>query len=76
MHPKVIDFLNKAPKWQQEMEQLRSFLLDCGLTEEFKWRAPCYTFQKSNKKDYSDSKLPVSVNKRLIPAPSDSKVTT
>jgi uncharacterized protein YdeI (YjbR/CyaY-like superfamily) len=23
-------------------------ILDCGLTEEFKWSKPCYTFQKSN----------------------------
>ncbi|GAB6155546.1 YdeI family protein [Desulfosporosinus burensis] len=30
------------------MEKLRMILLDCQLTEEFKWGVPCYTFQKSN----------------------------
>lgn len=30
------------------MEQLRLLLLDCGLTEEFKWRNPCYSFQGNN----------------------------
>jgi uncharacterized protein YdeI (YjbR/CyaY-like superfamily) len=30
------------------MEQLRLLLLDCGLTEEFKWRTPCYSFQGNN----------------------------
>jgi uncharacterized protein YdeI (YjbR/CyaY-like superfamily) len=30
------------------MEQLRLLLLDCGLTEEFKWRNPCYSYQGNN----------------------------
>jgi uncharacterized protein YdeI (YjbR/CyaY-like superfamily) len=48
MNPKVDEFLSNAPKWQEEFEQLRMILLDCGLTEELKWGKPCYTFQKSN----------------------------
>jgi len=48
MNPKVDDYLNKAKKWQEEMEQLRAIALDCGLTEEFKWRSPCYTFKNKN----------------------------
>ena len=48
MNPKVDDFISNAKKWQPEMEQLRLLLLDCGLTEEFKWRAPCYSFQGNN----------------------------
>ena len=48
MNPKVDVFLSKAKKWQQEFEKLRTIILDCGLTEEFKWMHPCYTFQKSN----------------------------
>ncbi|WP_367754609.1 DUF1801 domain-containing protein [Flavobacterium sp. WC2430] len=48
MNPKVDDFINNAKKWQPEMEQLRKLLLDCGLTEEFKWRTPCYSFQGNN----------------------------
>jgi uncharacterized protein YdeI (YjbR/CyaY-like superfamily) len=48
MNPKVDEYLSKAKKWQEEMEKLRMIILDCGLTEELKWSAPCYTFQKSN----------------------------
>jgi uncharacterized protein YdeI (YjbR/CyaY-like superfamily) len=48
MNPKVDFYFNKAKKWQEELEQLRAFVLDCGLTEELKWGVPCYTFQKSN----------------------------
>jgi uncharacterized protein YdeI (YjbR/CyaY-like superfamily) len=48
MNPKVDEFLRKAKKWQAEFEQLRRIILDCGLTEEFKWMHPCYTFQESN----------------------------
>jgi uncharacterized protein YdeI (YjbR/CyaY-like superfamily) len=48
MNPKVDEFLSKAKKWQEEFEKLRTIILDCGLTEELKWRLPCYTFQNSN----------------------------
>lgn len=48
MNPKVDFYFNKAKKWQQELEQLRLIVLDCGLTEELKWGVPCYQFQKSN----------------------------
>ena len=47
-HPNVDAFLSKAQKWQQESIQLRKFILDCGLTEEFKWRQPCYTVNGKN----------------------------
>ena len=48
MNPKVDFYFNKAKKWQEELERLRTIVLDCGLTEELKWGVPCYTFQKSN----------------------------
>ncbi|XHR94382.1 YdeI family protein [Mucilaginibacter sp. UC70_90] len=48
MNPKVDFYFNKAGKWQEEVEQLRSVVLDCGLTEELKWGCPCYTFRESN----------------------------
>jgi len=48
MNVKVDDYISNAKKWQDEIIQLRSILLDCGLTEEFKWRTPCYSFQGSN----------------------------
>src|SRR6516165_11561224 len=48
MNPKVDFFFRKAKKWKEEFEELRTIVLDCGLTEELKWGQPCYTFQKSN----------------------------
>jgi len=48
MNPNVDVFLSRAEKWQAEFEKLRMIILDCQLTEEFKWGNPCYTFQNSN----------------------------
>jgi uncharacterized protein YdeI (YjbR/CyaY-like superfamily) len=48
MNPKVDFYFNKAKKWQEELELLRTIVLDCGLTEELKWGCPCYTLEKSN----------------------------
>src|SRR5258706_9615426 len=48
MNPKVDFYFNKARTWQEELEQLRTIVLDCGLNEELKWGVPCYTFQKRN----------------------------
>src|SRR5476649_171937 len=48
MNPKVDWYFSKAKKWQEEIEKLRTILLDCGLTEELKWGCPCYTFEKRN----------------------------
>jgi uncharacterized protein YdeI (YjbR/CyaY-like superfamily) len=47
-NPKVDTFLSKAKKWGKEFEQLRTIVLDCGLTEEYKWMHPCYTFGGKN----------------------------
>jgi uncharacterized protein YdeI (YjbR/CyaY-like superfamily) len=48
MNPKVDVYLSKAKQWQKEVQKLRVILLDCQLTEEFKWGKPCYTFQEGN----------------------------
>jgi len=48
MNPKVDFFFNKAEKWQEEFEKLRTITLDCMLNEELKWGCPCYTFQNGN----------------------------
>ncbi len=48
VNPKVDWYFSKAKKWQDEIENLRTIVLDCGLTEELKWGCPCYTFLKSN----------------------------
>lgn len=48
MNPDVDEYLSKARQWQEELVTLRAIVLDTPLTEEWKWRAPCYTFQKKN----------------------------
>jgi uncharacterized protein YdeI (YjbR/CyaY-like superfamily) len=47
MNPKV-DFYFSNARWQKELEQLRTIVLECGLTEKLKWGVPCYMFQESN----------------------------
>ncbi len=48
MNPKVDFYFIKANKWQEEIDKLRTIVLDCQLTEELKWGCPCYTFNKNN----------------------------
>ena len=48
MNPKVDWYFNKPTKWQEEIEKLRTIVLDCGLTEELKWGCPCYAYKGSN----------------------------
>ena len=48
MNPEVDFYFSQAKKWQEELAKLRTTVLDCGLTEEWKWRNPCYTFENSN----------------------------
>lgn len=49
MNPKVVDrYLDRVKNWQEEMKLLRKICLDCGLTEDFKWMHPCYTFESKN----------------------------
>ncbi|WP_316837184.1 YdeI family protein [Pedobacter nutrimenti] len=48
MNPKVDFYFSEAKAWQEELEQLRTIALDCGLREELKWGCPCYTFQNDN----------------------------
>jgi len=47
-NPKVDFYFDKARKWQEELQRLRTIVLDCGLTEELKWGVPCYTLQQRN----------------------------
>jgi len=48
MNSRVDDYIRGKLKWEQELQALRTIVLDCGLTEEWKWRAPCYTHQNAN----------------------------
>ena len=47
-NPKVDAYLSEAGPWQDVTQKLRKVLLACGLTEDFKWSKPCYTFQNGN----------------------------
>lgn len=49
MKPKSVDiYIRKATKWRQELEALRTIILDCNLMEELKWNIPVYTFHGKN----------------------------
>src|SRR5438874_3639866 len=48
MNPKVDGYLRKSKQWQEELQKLRTIILDRRLTEEVKWRVPCYTFGGRN----------------------------
>src|SRR5450432_1726562 len=48
MNPKVDGYVRKSKQWQEELQKLRTIILDCGLTEEVKWRVPCYTLEGKN----------------------------
>ncbi|KAF2334044.1 YdeI/OmpD-associated family protein [Flavobacterium ginsenosidimutans] len=45
---KVDFYFEKAEKWKSELEQMRTIVLDCHLSEELKWGCPCYTFDNAN----------------------------
>ena len=48
MDPKVDAIIERSKKWKPELETLRDILLATPLTEDFKWRAPCYTYENKN----------------------------
>lgn len=48
MNPKVDQFLEKITQWKDELQVLRSIILECGFSEEYKWKQPCYTYQNKN----------------------------
>ena len=42
------NFFAEAPLWRDELLALRKALTSCGLIEEIKWGAPCYTLNGVN----------------------------
>jgi len=48
MNPKVDFYFTKEKRWQKEIEQLRTIVLDCNLSETLKWGSPCYTYEDGN----------------------------
>ncbi|MEO2203368.1 YdeI family protein [Paenibacillus pabuli] len=45
---KIDPYFNKLKTWKEEFGLLREIVLDCGLTEDFKWMHPCYTLDGKN----------------------------
>lgn len=41
-------YIARSEAWPLEMADLRPILLDCGLTEQIKWRSPCYSHDGRN----------------------------
>jgi len=41
-------FIQNDPQWRAELQALQEILLACDLTEQFKWKAPCYTTNGKN----------------------------
>lgn len=48
MNSKVDAYVAQAGQWREIIEELRTIATDCGLTEEFKWGKPCYSFEGTN----------------------------
>ena len=48
MNPKVDAYIQASKRWPAEITTLRPVLLSTGLTEEFKWRSPCYSHDGKN----------------------------
>ncbi len=45
---KVDGFIKNSKKWQDEFTKLRKIILETPLSEDFKWKVPCYTYEGSN----------------------------
>ena len=48
MNPKINEFFERLSKWKEELQVLRTYVLDCLLHEEVKWKVPCYTQNGKN----------------------------
>ena len=48
MNPKINEFFEGVTKWKEELQVLRTYVLDCLLHEEVKWKVPCYTQNGKN----------------------------
>jgi uncharacterized protein YdeI (YjbR/CyaY-like superfamily) len=48
VNPEVDAYVRASKRWPEEMNDLRSILLSCGLTEDIKWGKPCYSHKGSN----------------------------
>jgi len=45
---KVDEYIRNSKKWRDEFTKLREIILEAPLSEDFKWKVPCYTYEGSN----------------------------
>jgi uncharacterized protein YdeI (YjbR/CyaY-like superfamily) len=48
MDQAVDSYIERSERWPDEIAELRSILTSSGLTEQIKWRKPCYSHDGSN----------------------------
>ena len=48
MDSRLDRYFRHTKAWQAEKQRLRAILLDYPLSEELKWRQPCYTYRGAN----------------------------
>jgi uncharacterized protein YdeI (YjbR/CyaY-like superfamily) len=48
MSTPVDRYIQRSTKWPEEMAELRSVLLGCGLQEDIKWGKPCFSHEGNN----------------------------
>lgn len=48
MTPKVDEYLGKAKRYKDEFTELRRIALECGLTEDIKWKNICFMSEDKN----------------------------
>ncbi len=47
-HAEIDSYVERSDMWPDEIKALRQILLGCGLTEDIKWRKPCYSHEGHN----------------------------
>ncbi|SMF47948.1 YdeI/OmpD-associated family protein [Pseudobacteriovorax antillogorgiicola] len=47
-NPELDHYFKEPNDWLKEAKKLRNIILDCGLSEELKWRQPCYSHDDKN----------------------------
>lgn len=47
-NPDLDSYFRELKQWKEEFVLLREIVLECGLTEDFKWNHPCYTLKNKN----------------------------
>ncbi|MCA9170370.1 MAG: DUF1801 domain-containing protein, partial [Planctomycetales bacterium] len=48
LNRQVDEYVTKHAEWRDELQELRGIVFECELSEDYKWRAPCYTHDGAN----------------------------